>query len=744
VSRSPLLRGGWTAALLVAAVAAAVNLAALRPGFIHDDHRIVEQNEWIRDLGHLPEIFRNGYWTVDARSVPNLYRPVTILSFALNHAVSGLAPLGYRLTNLALHVLCALLLLVLARRLLEAPAPPVADAAAPPHGAALLAGLLFAVHPVHAEVLGEVVGRAELLAAAGTLAGVIAFLRGRGAGGGRGRWAWYATALGCFAVAALSKENGFVAPILALLADRLLAPRPLAWRFHAAAAALLAACLALRVAVLGGIAPVMSIHPIDNPIVGAPFLQGRLTAIAVLGRYARLLVWPAHQSIDYSFDAIPLARGLLDPRVLFGLVVVLGWGVGLACAWRRAPRAAFACAWIGVALLPVANLIVPIGTIMAERLLYLPSAGVALLAAAGGGALERRWRGDPEGSTARRHLLWRAGAALLLVALAARNVRRLHEFRDDFTIFRAALAAEPRSVRSLFNYASSCETRGEEGEAVRAYLQAIALWPGFADAHYNLAGVYARQGQWSGAVDHYREAVRREPGNVQYLVNLGHALIGAQRAAEGASVLERALTIDPRSVEALTNLGAARLAEGDTAAALRAYAEAVRLRPGDADYLRNLALARDRAGDTAGAITAYRGALALRPGDPDLEVGLGLALQDGGEAAAALQAFEAAVRAAPAQPIYRHHLGRALERSGRLQEAEEQYRAAVRLAPASPVPLRSLGLLLDRRGDRQGALQALQQAERLATRASGARGSGDEADVAEARRVLERLRRLHP
>ena len=80
--------------LLIALVAAGVNLPSLAPGFIHDDHRIIEQNELIRDFSRIDEILTSGYWSVGDRPVPNLYRPVTILSFALNHVAGGLAPLG--------------------------------------------------------------------------------------------------------------------------------------------------------------------------------------------------------------------------------------------------------------------------------------------------------------------------------------------------------------------------------------------------------------------------------------------------------------------------------------------------------------------------------------------------------------------------------------------------------------------------------------------------------------------------
>jgi Flp pilus assembly protein TadD len=558
--------------------------------------------------------------------------------------------------------------------------------------------LLFAVHPVHTEVLGEVVGRAELLAAAGSLASLLAFLRGRAAerDGGAAR-AWYALSIAGFAAGFLAKENAIAAPLLVLAADRLFAGRPLRWSCHCAMALALGACLWARTAALGGPFPHGGAHFIDNPIAHLPFLQGRLTALDVIGRYAGLLVAPLRLSIDYSYNAIPAAGGWLEPRVLFGAAVVAGWAAGLILAWRRRPAAAFGLLFVGVALGPTANLLFPIGTIMAERLLYLPSVGLCLLA----GDLAARVR-RPEGAARRRALVWGAACAVLLALLAARGVARLRDWRDDRTIFRRATEVVPGSVRAQYNYGTASEEAGDDAAAQAAYERALGVWPHFGDAHYNLAGIHARRSRWDDAVLHYRLAVSEAPADVRYLVNLGRALNAAGSPREAAEVLERAAGLDPSSDLAFTNLGAARLAEGDAAGAAAAYRAALRLAPDNPDYLKNLALALDALGDVDGAITALRNAVAARPGDP----------------------------------IAHHHLGRVLEGAGREAEAIAAYGEAIRLAPDSPVPLRNLGMLLLRTGDAAGARRAL---ERCAALDPGGHVLGEAG-----RGTLERLRRESP
>lgn len=710
----------WRSAMLVASVACVVNLGALAPGFIHDDHRIIEQNELIRSLARLPEILTHGYWSVGTADQPILYRPVTILSFALDEAIFGPGPLYHRLVNLALHALVSILVLRLGRRLLG-------NAAGLPLDAPLAAALVFAIHPIHTEVLGEVVGRAELLAAAGTLLSLLAFLRSRDdmlAGLRRRAAILSAAAVAAFGLGFLAKENAVAAPLLALLADRVIVRGRLAWRHHLAMAAMLAACLAARAAALGSLNPPGQIHFIDNPLAFAPVFTGWLTALGVLARYALLLVLPVHQSIDYSFNAIPIVSRLVDPWALCGMGLIVALFTGLVLAWRRSPVVAFSLAFVGASLLPVANLLFPIGTIMAERLLYLPSVGVCLLAGAG---LERCPRlGRPASG---RVLL---AVLAVLALLGGRSVLRLRDWRDDYTIFQSALRVVPDSVRALYNFGAACEDRGEDPEAEKVYRRAVAIWPDFADAHYNLAGVLGRRRVWDEAVAHYRDALRLQPGSVKYSVNLGRALNGLGRPAEAREVLLSALDLDPGSDEGLTNLGAAELALKEPAAAVRAYAEAARLDPANADYQRNLALAQVEAGDLPAAEASYRRGLALRPGDPDLLAGLGLASLQAGDLPAALEALQQAVRARPSNPIAHYQLGRALERAGRLDDAAAQYRESARVSPASPVPLRALGLLLVKTGDRAGAAQALE-------RAAGLDPHGEVMDDA-ARQALRALR----
>jgi protein O-mannosyl-transferase len=374
---------------------------------------------------NLNRILTRPYWWPDA--VDRLYRPVTLLSFLFNYSVlgNGPDPAGYHLLNLLLHMLNVCLLFELALLVLNNPE------------LALLAAGLWAAHPVQTEAVANVAGRADLLAAAAVLGGLLIYIRSVDMAGSRKR-IWLA---GLFAVAlagVFSKENAAVLIGLMLLWDVAFGwARKPGWKPRQAAYLLAAGTLCIlaivRWKVFSG-EPWPEAPFVDNPILGAGFLQGRLTAIMVIGKYLGLLVWPAHLSFDYAYHQIPVAA-LSDIGAWLALLLV-GGITALVIARYRADRTMFwAAGFFAMALLPTANLVFPIGAIMAVRFLYLPSAGFTIAAVALAARLNR--------PKVTRALL--AGA---IVLLAVRTLARNPAWQDDLSLGSADVASAPASFRT--------------------------------------------------------------------------------------------------------------------------------------------------------------------------------------------------------------------------------------------------------------------------------------------------------
>jgi hypothetical protein len=270
-------------------------------------------------------------------------------------------------------------------------------------------------------------------------------------------------AVAAFAVALFCKENAIVVPALVVWAWMAGIGRPARRR----AAALLGGWLvaaagwaAVRTIVL---APHTGMRDLAPVFVGLDAVGIRLTAVAALADVARLLAVPVSLRADYS----PLERtavlGPGDARFLAGLAVAVAWGALVALALRRGRRAeALGLGWAAVAFLPVSNLVLPVGVLVAERTLYLPSVGVAIAAGAALAAIPAR----------------RAGVAVAILVLtgAARSATRVPVWRDDLRLTESILDDSPGSYRGPARTGGLLQSARQPASALDAYLQATRLF----------------------------------------------------------------------------------------------------------------------------------------------------------------------------------------------------------------------------------------------------------------------------
>jgi tetratricopeptide (TPR) repeat protein len=652
--------------LLVVLLAVLAYAPTLGNGFAFDDTFIIGHNKLITSLRHLPRMFTTEYWgTVQRPDLAvyvstNLYRPLVILSLALNYAVGGLNPLGYHAVNIGLHTGVSLAVYAVGRSFFLSPA------------GATVAAALFAVHPLHTEAVTMIVGRAELLMSLGVLlalwghrrTGVIARLGSLAAFGG----------------ALLAKEQAVVLPALLILYDLHAGLRGLRPPEGAALVrrsflrvlpyvGLLAAYLVLRAWVLGW-APAPAPAFQDNPLAHVPLDIRLPSALAVAGRYLLLCFWPSPLSPDYSYAQLPLvtwpfatpralvlvvvATGLQRPLAFttpaFSWVVVLGvlfWGGLLALAFRSFRRgngaAGCAIALTVFTFLPASNLLVPIGTMMGERLFYLPSVGLCWLAGMG---WQRVMARSPS-----PHLRRAGGAAfgILLLVLMVLTARYSRVWRNNLTLYSYAVQVAPRSAKMRLNLAVELlriEDRREEaivhlqraiqinpvspelwdtmgiaylnGErwefAVAAFQKAVAVDPGYWLSHKQLGLAYTALGRWDDAMAAFRRAVALKPDLAEAHKNL--ADVYGERGWPEAALAERSLEVNPTDPLAWLQAGTTFLQLDWREQALRAFAQAVTLAPTLPEAHLRLAQAHDLLRHPAEAAAAYEALLRLRPALP--------------------------------------------------------------------------------------------------------------------------------
>lgn len=709
------MKGRRQALLFCPLLALLLYLPTLGHDFVFDDRGVIEANPLMRDIRDLPRLLVTPYWNAPQRS-RTLYRPLTSLSFALDRAVSGMRPAWFHAVNAVLHAFATLLVTLLALELMPGRA---AGAAA--------AGALFAVHPVHVEAVAGIVGRSEILAAIGVMAAILCHRRALVAAAGRaGPWmaaAWTASLCGM-----LAKESAIVVPAIGLLAETVMpetrgAPRRRRVVLYAGYAAAAALYLGARAAVLGGLGLGRPIPFVDNPAASAGPLDGRLTGLGTLARYARLLVWPQPLSADYSYDQIPVIHSLFDPLAIAGLLILIAVVGGGAWLLRLSPVCGFALLFMAASAALTTNVVLFIGTLMAERLMYLPSVGLCVIA---GWAVDRA--GRPH---ARRLAIGSTALAVLL--LAGRSWTRIPDWKDDFALYSSAARVSPRCARIRYNLGNGYLKAARYGDAEENYRAALRIYPEFQDARVNLGMVLLQERRPREALALLENAARQDPGNADIAVNLGTAYRALGDDPRAETAFRRALELDPRSARAWNNLGSIELQRGNSEAAVADLARAVEIDPGMAVFRINLADALNAVSRRREAAEQFREAYRRDPDLPDSHRGLGEVALERGDLEAAEREFRLAAGAREPSARAANFLGYVLALKGLPAEAAEQYEKAIAIDPRLADAHRSLGLLYAQKiGDRARAVEHLRASLRL---------DPGQAQATELRALLDRLER---
>jgi tetratricopeptide (TPR) repeat protein len=512
--------------------------------FVLDNRGLILNDPRLRDpsSANIQLILHHTYWWPNGES--GLYRPLTTLSYLFNYSVLGNReqPGGYHWLNFLLHSGNVLLVYALAVRFMRRFWP------------AFFVAALWAVHPVLTESVSNIVGRADLLAAAAVLGGFLLYLKSVDSAGWH-RLAYVAALAAVTAIGVFSKESAVVLPGVIVLYELAFRKGRTWGRAHAIGllATLVPVALMLyqRSQVLAGTLP-MEIPFTDNPIAGADFWSGRLTALKVIARYFGLIVWPAILSADYSWAQIPLANGSLRDWIAIAAALAIIPVTVFLYRWNRAAFFFFCVGLIWLA--PVANLLFPTGTLMAERFLYLPALGViACLVPAIYAVAERARAG--------RFALIVLG--LLTAALACRTWVRNGDWKDDLSMASSLVRTSPRSFKAhdlLANVLFASDPSHAnidrviaESEKSRAILEPLSDARQPADPYRFAANCYMIRGAYRKAIAvllryiAVEDAVAPARSEAEAYLLLSAAYLSAGETAKARDAAAKARGIDPLS-----------------------------------------------------------------------------------------------------------------------------------------------------------------------------------------------------
>jgi protein O-mannosyl-transferase len=565
--------------VLLLALALLPYLNALHSGFTFDDRPDIVENPVVS--GPLDPV------RILATPLPpgDLYRPFTVLTFALDQRLTPGNPVVFHLTNLLLHAAVTLLVFFLALRLFESVQT------------AVIAAALFAVHPVHTEAVTNVVGRAELLAALFGLLALLTAVAADGAPAARRRRLEF-TSLAAFALALLSKESAATVVPLIVLLRVAVRGEPLIGGLRRELARLdwlpyvlcITAFAVVRFLVVRAIA-IDTLSPLDNVLGFVPWIVRVRSALGVLWDYFGLLLVPLMLGADYSYGQVPLARTWGDPRFLAGLGLIALAMVVLAR--NRRPAVTVAALFPFVAISLTANVLFPIGTVKAERLLYFPSVGWVLLLGYGFSRLLEHPR--------YRH--WGAATLLLVMtAYAGRTWLRNWDWLNDMTLYRSMVESSPNSAKALYDSAITLQGKGQDVLAAAEFHRALKIfpWGGGEGSPWGLGIIAEKRGQFAAAAAWYRKALDLNPAFDKAHIGLCEVLLAAHRYAEANGACRAGLRYRPADAGLLKGLGLSFVGQGQKAKGITVLQRALKLRPEDIQLRAYLGRLRSQRGTPAG------------------------------------------------------------------------------------------------------------------------------------------------
>jgi len=501
-------RRRWALIAALALLAIVSSWNGIFNGFTYDDQFVVLSNPPLHNLHNWWRFFGMAYWPENYGN--DGYRPLTVLLYSIQWAIGHGSPMIFHAVNIALYAVATVAVFFLAETCL-------------PMAAAWFAAALYAVHPVHVEAVANVVGQSELLVVVFITSATAFYVRRRNAGEFTLVAKLVVAAL--YALAALSKEHGFVLPAVLLAAElivvvdrtplrqRLIALRPFGLGLLVVSSAYILAHAFVNQEITG-------FHTyVPFAVLGVGTAGRIFTMLGLVPEWLRLFLWPARLTAEYGPPQFPVVSGFQAYQIpgLVCLVGVLALGI---VTWRKAPAISFGIWFLVITLLPTSNFLVPTGLLLAERTLLTPSVGAMIAVAAVVPWLYTRLERSP--------LRWAAAAAaaLLLAAGAWRSSERTKVWKDDESLFVATVDDAPYVYRAHFMLGAWRMSQKRKVQGEREYFVAMSLYEKDPYLFYSLGEEYREFTMYHRAVEMYKKALDADPTIVESRARMAIALAG--------------------------------------------------------------------------------------------------------------------------------------------------------------------------------------------------------------------------
>lgn len=559
--------------------------------FVFDDYEFIVMNPAICDFRFVKDMTILKNLPLNEDLYKNIVlRPVSYLTFAVNHQLNGFDVVGYHLFNVIVHLLNALLVylvtsLTLARTF-------TADKSGEPGMSAtrlipLFTSLLFVCHPVQTQAVTYITQRFTSLAALFFLFSLALYIKSGLSRNMVRRFLYYAGSLIAACIAMKTKENAFTLPLIILVYEYTFFANNLKRRIAILAPFMLTMLIIpVTVMKLGTEFPHAAASSVGQSMnlvnyIGVSQWDYLFTQFRVIVIYIRLLLIPINQHLGYD---IPLYTSLFQTPVALSLsliVTLLGTGIYLLYSTKTAEEPnrtkirliAFGIIWFFVTL-SVESSIIPLDEKLVEQRVYLPSVGFILACVTTMALMfEKRRRA---GVT-----MFAAIAGSVVVALSTVAYSRNYLWRDPIALWRDTAQKSPRKARTHFNLGAHYFEKGRLPEALDAFTTGLRLEPEKVEASVTIANIYIALNRTDEAEAEFLRAIKMHPYNGQLYNNLGRLYIMQNKHSKALPLLQQATQINPFNPEVHTKLAELYEAMGQPKQAVSEYIIVLKLVPGD-------------------------------------------------------------------------------------------------------------------------------------------------------------------
>nr|XP_039261705.1 protein O-mannosyl-transferase TMTC3-like isoform X1 [Styela clava] len=613
-------------------------------GFVFDDFSAVLNNKDLDVNATWSNLLWNDYWgtPMHLERSHKSYRPLTVLTFKLNNLMFGLEASSFHVVNIVLHIsVCVLYYWMCCvtcekcskhdsaikfeqRTKLEKNQTNVilnsnnSKKSEKWQSVAYVATALFTVHPVHTEAAAGVVGRAELLSAVFMLLTFLYFAKFKPL--------YFLLALLFFICAIASKEQGITVLAICVVYDFFVAHKLSPLEFLSlrktstiyvglrSAIFCFIACVILywRVSIMGDSLP--SFVKFDNPAALSETPTRQLTYNYLLAINAWILVNPSDLLCDWSMGTVPLVNDWTDVR---NILTAIFWLLLLSLSWiavskkdSNSKMILMGLSFIVFPFLPASNLFFPVGFVVAERILYLPSMGYCLIMAVGFVKLQ---------NNSKNKLFIYYAFAILCVCFATKTILRNLQWQSDYTLFQSGLQVTKNNAKIWNNVGHSIEIKQPE-MALLYFTEAAKIQPDDIGSHMNVGRIKKRLGLYEDAEKAYRKAkdqlpkhvpgkmitAKIAPDDLQLFVHLGNLMkMNKSRWEEADALYKEALSMRNDFADGYINRGEILMLMERYNEAVDCYKNALKYTHHIDDMYFNLGVIHSQMGNITGAIEYY-------------------------------------------------------------------------------------------------------------------------------------------